>query len=489
MSIPMCLRRLAATLTGVIIAITLFPLTTSAAQGSVKMFLRPHCEIGNKTSSATGFGGPMPENDLFIGSTSRSCTTYIIKNPQTLQTGLLKKNEILDMDLVLDNIDKTPIRAVRMWLSYDPSVLEGVEIKMNPAFSLTYPGELDFFPTEGYAKIATSMEKGEVLTDQMIVIARIKFKVLDAPTTSTLLSFYDASGTVDAHTAVMSGTDTSITNVTAEGIGTLSVRLSPLDAAAPSTAGVPASSSSRISSSSISSTGSGSSNIGTGTGTVAGTGSAVTASSSVSSSSSSSVSSSAASVSSSSVAVSSTSSTVSSAAPAPSSSSAPAGSQDVFSILQVQGTAVTTDGGSAFLAWKPLKSSELVGYNVYYGTVSGQYLQRRAVDVGSTSVALRGLPLDTRYFFAIRGVRANGDETAFSQEIAIVIGDPSTSTSPLTGALARSVSPPRTLAGTSVAGETGLSSSLVLLLLVSAAIGTLVAFRRQGVAMRNPPHA
>ncbi len=146
----------------------------------------------------------------------------------------------------------------------------------------------------------------------------------------------------------------------------------------------------------------------------------------------------------------------------------------VFTLLQVQGLRVTTEGSSVYLAWDALPSSELVGYNVYYGTDSGQYIQRRGVDKNATSMTIRALPIGTTYYFAIRGVNGANEETVFSQEVGISVGNPRTSTAPLTGSITKTP-------GTDgqVAGETGLSSTLVMLITFSAAIGTIIAFRRQ----------
>ncbi len=146
----------------------------------------------------------------------------------------------------------------------------------------------------------------------------------------------------------------------------------------------------------------------------------------------------------------------------------------VFTLLQVQGLRVTTEGSSVYLAWDALPSSELVGYNVYYGTVSGQYIQRRGVEKSATSMTIRALPIGTTYYFAVRGINAADEETVFSQEVGVSVGNPRTSTAPLTGSITKT---PET--GGEVAGETGLSSTLVMLITFSAAIGTIIAFRRQ----------
>lgn len=113
-----------------------------------------------------------------------------------------------------------------------------------------------------------------------------------------------------------------------------------------------------------------------------------------------------------------------------SASSSVAPKTTVFNLLQVLGLRVTTDGSSVFLVWDHLPSSELAGYNVYYGTVSGQYIQRRSVDKAANSLTIRALPVGTTYYFAVRAVNAAGEETVFSQEVGVSVGNPRTSTAP-----------------------------------------------------------
>lgn len=137
---------------------------------------------------------------------------------------------------------------------------------------------------------------------------------------------------------------------------------------------------------------------------------------------------------------------------------------------------MTTEGSSVFLAWDALPSTELVGYNIYYGTTTGKYIQRRGVEKDATSLTLRALPVGTTYYFAIRAVNDKNQETEFSQEVGVSVGNPSTSTAPLT---ANSLPTRTPSTNGSVAGETGVSTMLLPLLLISAVIGTFVAFRRQ----------
>lgn len=135
-----------------------------------------------------------------------------------------------------------------------------------------------------------------------------------------------------------------------------------------------------------------------------------------------------------------------------------------------------------FLAWDALQSSQLKGYNVYYGTTAGRYIQRKTVDAGTNGLAIRALPVATAYYFAVRAVNVSDEESAFSQEVAVTVGDPTTSTAPLAPGDVSPIENP--LGGnlngdTPVPGATGGPFWVVLLVMASAVIGTFLAFRRQ----------
>jgi len=154
-----------------------------------------------------------------------------------------------------------------------------------------------------------------------------------------------------------------------------------------------------------------------------------------------------------------------------------------FTQLQVRNMRITTEGTSLYVAWDPLVSSKLKAYNLYYGTTSGRYIQRKTVSAESTSMAIRSLPEKTTYFVAIRALNQNDEESAFSQEVAVEVGNPKTSTAPLTGDLLKTKNP------VTVPGETGIPSIFALILTLSAITGTVLASRRQVVALAVPPRS
>jgi len=153
-----------------------------------------------------------------------------------------------------------------------------------------------------------------------------------------------------------------------------------------------------------------------------------------------------------------------------------------FSLLQVQNLRVTSENTTAFLKWDPLRSSTLKAYNVYYSATSGQYIQRKTVPPLTPSITIRNLPEKQTYYFAVRAVNMEDEESAFSQEVAVEIGNPSTSTAPLIASISTDApgeNPVVTGDAGTLPGETGMGTIAAILLLISAAVGTVLAARRQ----------
>ncbi len=372
-----------------------------------------------------------PHCEQPVGDPSDPCPEYAVRDPLSRQTSALQIGDTLDMDLILHNPSAHPLERFRAWIGYDSSVLEGITVEIHDVFPVATPGEDDFSLADNYVKLSGSSDQPR--TDTMIVLARITMKVIATPSVGTVLSFYDPQGGDSAHTGAFmldGGVEENVVSITQ---GSLAVRLGTASSA--SSASVPAASSA----SSEGSVGSAASSV-------------VTAPIS-------------------SAAVSSAASSVLPVAPT------------VFTQLQVQALRVTTDGSSAFLAWNPLPSAELAGYNVYYGTISGRYLQRRSVNREAQTITIRALPVGQVYYFAVRAVNVDGQESDFSQEVAVTIGNPATSTSPLSGALIEggpNGNAPHT--DGSISGESGPATWMLLFAGASAVMGTLLAVRRQWTA-------
>ncbi len=157
-----------------------------------------------------------------------------------------------------------------------------------------------------------------------------------------------------------------------------------------------------------------------------------------------------------------------------------------FQLLQVQNLKLTSSNQSIFVGWDPLPSADIDGYNVYYGTVSGKYIQRRSLEEDNSSLILRDLEPNSTYYVAVRAYSKKGEESTFSHEESVRVGKPESSTSPLNQQPGKiSSNPPaetnpiETRNGTSITGETGLNTGVVAVILFSAAIGTALAWRRQ----------
>lgn len=432
---PTALRRVVAhTLAGCMLLGAIALPTQAFAQGEEQpgIELRPHCD--DPTESENLFGGPVPDNPFMTKPMAgEACHQFEIKDPQTRQTQVLSPGDTLDMDLVFRNPKSDTIQRVRAWIAYDPSILIGESVEIKQIFNRPNPEEQTFSPGDGYIKVGASADAPPA--DSKIIIARIKVKILPSMANQTVLSFYHPGPEVTTETAVVTTKNGQEQNLLRPPMGSLLVRLAgpgiQQSSAAASIAPppMPVASSAAPSSIAVSSVPASSSSVAT-------------------------------------------------------SSSAASTGNSVFKLLQVQNLRATTEETNVYLAWDPLKSAELAGYNVYYGTVSGEYLQRRSVDKTSTTLTIRNLPAGVRYYFAVRGVNTKSEESEFSQEVAVTIGKPETSTSPLLAGDVTGKGPagkaPKT--GGKVAGDTGISSGLMLFLLASAVMGTMLALRRQYAA-------
>jgi hypothetical protein len=70
----------------------------------------------------------------------------------------------------------------------------------------------------------------------------------------------------------------------------------------------------------------------------------------------------------------------------------------------------------AHLTWDPSPDADVVGYELYYGTASGQYAE--SIDVGNTtSYTLSMLTPGTRYF-AVTAYKFGHHESGFSNEVS-----------------------------------------------------------------------
>lgn len=423
------------------------PMAAKAANDDVLLELRPHCDAED-VETENVFGGSVPVIDGIMTPTDGTCYSYPVKDPTSRQTGVLEEGDELDMDLVIVNPDRKAISRVSGWIAYDPTILKGEDIEISSVFGIPTPGESDFDEDNAVIKIGAST--ANPAKSAVIKVARIKMKVVDVPANQTVLSFDDISSSTDSKVAVISGEGAQETNLLPSTLGSLVVRLAAkaeASSSAKSSKAAQQASSIMVSSQTV-----------------------VVPPASISSSSV------ATQESSSSSTMSSTASVASSVTSVPSNTS--------FTLLQVQNLRATTEGSSVFLAWDALESSDLRGYNVYYGTTSGKYIQRRSVDSSTTNLTLRGLVENTRYYFAVRAVNSKNQESQFSREVGITIGKPETSTNPLAASAVTDKgpmgSPPKN--DGNISGESGPTSVWLIVLGACATIGTVLAFKRQFIA-------
>jgi hypothetical protein len=76
-----------------------------------------------------------------------------------------------------------------------------------------------------------------------------------------------------------------------------------------------------------------------------------------------------------------------------------------------------------FLNWNPSPSSNVIGYDVYYGATSGIYSYK--VSVTGTSVTLSNMVPGQTYYIAATAYDAAGNESPFSSEISYTVPMPS----------------------------------------------------------------
>jgi hypothetical protein len=80
---------------------------------------------------------------------------------------------------------------------------------------------------------------------------------------------------------------------------------------------------------------------------------------------------------------------------------------------------------SVVLVWNPSLDTNVVGYNIYYGTVSGEYTNELVLGNVSTAT-LTGLTAGTTYYFVATATGADGVESPFSNETAYTVPLPAT---------------------------------------------------------------
>jgi hypothetical protein len=350
------------------------------------------------------------------------CSEFALYDAATAITNGLKAGDTIDLDIVLKNPSGQSIQSVRAWLEFDATVLQGSDVRIDAQFPLVAPGEQAFAGETGIVRLGASNVSGGV-NGVEFVFARVTFTVLSAIDTFPRVKFHDFS---------LLGSEGHTQALVIEGGRAINViKTTPKDLILYFGDGPPPSTVPSLPPPPIPSP-------------------------------------------------------TPSPLPTPNPVPNPSPSSDTrFSRLQVQGLGIMTDQDKAFLIWDPLTDPEISGYNLYYGTQPGRYIQRRTMSPDTTGVTVRGLPPGMRYYFAVSAFNAREQETEFSHEVAVVIGDPTSSSAPFSLAGDTAAGSSNTRPGGSVLGSridhvpggTGLPiAALILIGLIS--LGSTFLYRR-----------
>lgn len=514
------------------LTLVLYPLLSHAANKDVSISFRPPC--GQEIVYEDGLFGPIPKVDGMVQlGTGRCPNQFTARDPSTLEIDPQRLGDEFAFDIFLSNPSKQPIERARAWLQYDPNVLEGVSIQLSQFFPDATPGETDFDPIRGFAMIEGAARDALKNAIDPLPFARVKFRVKATPENGTPISFHDVQP--GGHTSV-SLTEGGILqelldtlpgslfvpflqdedsgdgngdgddngngggNGDGSGGGNGDGNGNGDDGSGGGNVGIGgrcSEDSDCVSNKCVvgicipSGAGDGGNGGNTGGGNGNGSGTDPLGGGSASSTPSS-----------------------GGNGPGGQNGNGPSGNggenstgrlqRTAFSLLQVRNLRATTEGSSLFLAWDPLNSPDLKAYNVYYGTTSGRYIQRKTIGKDLSSVILRNLPLDTKYFLAVRAVSNADEESAFSQEVTIVVGDPDSSSAPLRPGQDDTVAPENPFAGMlpdlgnpgdlggngsgsgdefAVPGDTGAGTTMTIILIMTAIVGSVLAFRRQSIVL------
>ena len=507
-------------------AVLLAPLPALAATPDTVVFFRPHCDAQSEEGDT--ILGPIPDVEELVSLGDTSCSSFEVEDPQTLKTQPLRAGDVLNFDVAIRNPSKQPINHVRSWVAYDPNVFEGIRIEISPNFPMVTPGESDFDHANGYAMIEASNDAEGANQAGILAVARIQLRAKIAPESGTFISFYDAQR--GGHTAVTTKENGTDEYIVGEEPGGLHVLFAAIPGQERENTNTPPPSEGNDIPQNLLEGGEGNT---TGNNNSEPTDSPQQEEPKELSWDGGSCSEDSDCWTFNCVeGICVDPSTTENQNPPPQNETPntseetgegnpdsanppsengegedqegvgensdtperplPPQDRTPFSLLQVRNVRTTTEGSAILLAWDKLNSSALKGYSIYYGTTTGRYIQRKTVDRELNSLILRALPLNTTYYLAVRAVNTEEEESAFSQEVSIKVGDPTSSTAPLVenqvvvapGVPSELI--PEVNGQPVVPGETGIPSTLALLFILCAGVGTLLASRRQIIAVSHP---
>ncbi len=308
------------------------------------------------------------------------CPDFALYDQETFITNGLDVGDMVDLDIVLSNPSAQPIQSVQSWLEYNPKTLKGLEVRISDSFPLVAPGEQAFSEESGRVKIGASNVSGG-MKESEIVFARVKFEVLKESEEILTVGFHEFSLLgQEGKTKVLVIEEGRTANVLKTRPNKLRLYFgnNPPPSITPGPPSTPP-----------------------GTTPPGNTPPTTTP----------------------------FPTTPPPTQPPP---TIPPGTDTSFTALQPQGLRVMTEDDKVYLIWNPVTDPRVIGYNIYYGTVSGRYIQRRTVSTETTGVTIRNLPVGTRYYFAVTAFNQMGQDSEYSFEVAVTVGDPDSSTAPFT---------------------------------------------------------
>ena len=353
-----------------------------------------------------------------------NCPDFPLYDSETFITNGLNVGDTLDIDIVLQNPTGQSLQSVQSWVKYDSKILKGLEVKISDRFPLVAPGESGFAPESGVVKIGASNVSGG-MRESEIAFARITFQVLKEMTDiSSLVSFHEFSLLgQEGKTKVLVIEEGRTVNV----LKTRPRELRLYFGENPPPSVIPPSTNPPV----IPPVTNPPVNPPTNPPTIP----PIT----------------------------------------------PPLTDPTFAVLRPQGLRVMTKDDQVFLIWNALLDPRVVGYNIYYGTVSGRYIQRRTISSETTGVTIRNLPPGTRMYFALTAFNAGAQDSEYSDEVAVTVGDPASSTAPFTLAENGNVKP----GNGGVPVGTGMPLTAIIVLAVIALLAGFGSFFFRRRILRN----
>ena len=308
--------------------------------------------------------------------------------------------EEFTVDIVLKNPGLQNVISVRSWLTYDPAVLEALNIDTSASlFTLAAPGEDEINAGEGRVKIGRSNITGG-FSDAETTVATVHFKVLATYEGNATISFYDYQVSELGHTSVNIIDQGFPLNILSKEPESIQIKVNPGVGAEPAPAPAPT------------------------------------------------------------------------PEPLPAPAPTPEIGGPIFAadLIRPVNLRVHTGPGYVDLKWDAEYDPKRVGFNIYYGQMSGQYTRRRSIENFNT-YRLDGLTNGVTYYLAVTAYDQLNRESDYSNEVGVIVNQPLSSTHPFEGLMAPM------LARIPVQPENG---PIVWWLIVSAmGLSATIVFRRK----------